>query len=392
MRPINGLLTGLVLGLILLVSPAAGATDFSITKDVAAGTFTFTDDNPNDPVFEVVVAGLGSTAGTTQPGFSATAFLFNDPLNCQPAIGSTITSGFCYVLTDPAASPIVGPSTTIFTYDSEFDDPTVPSEFAVAFDLPNGMTGACFGNTGPGDGCNAPVPVSAPEPASAQMILTALVVLLGLLAWRRCRPAPGAVPPPHIGTPREATFMTMNAVSRLVPAALGLLASLALLAAKPAEARLTRIVIDSTTTTTIGSVTYNEQVGRIFGELDPNDPHNTVIQDIGLASLDANNKVPYAATITILAPQTGATGVMLYQVSNRGGQGFPNPSTVEPGATYVWTGWQGDLLAKPCITDYPCSDLYAGPYSGSSGTHVLQVPVAHNPGNTTITGPAFTFS
>lgn len=162
-------------------------------------------------------------------------------------------------------------------------------------------------------------------------------------------------------------------------------------AAQPASARLTRILIDTTTTIVIGGVNYTQQVGRLFGNLDPADPHNTVIQDLGLAGLDADRKVPYAATVTILAPQTGATGVMLYQVSNRGGQGLPNAGTIEPGATYVWTGWQGDLLARNCITDYPCNDLYAGAYqpTGGNPVHVLQVPVAHNRDGSQITGPVY---
>lgn len=172
-------------------------------------------------------------------------------------------------------------------------------------------------------------------------------------------------------------------------AALAGLATLGFIGA--AEARITKIVIDTTTTTTIAGVTYNQQYGRIFGELDPNDSHNTIIQDIGLAPLNANNKVGYAATITILTPQAGATGVMLYQVSNRGGQSLPNASTIEPGATYVWTGWQGDVMTKNCITAYPCNNLYNGAYapSGSQPVHILQAPIAHNPDGSTITGPVY---
>ena len=78
-------------------------------------------------------------------------------------------------------------------------------------------------------------------------------------------------------------------------------------------------------------------------------------------------------------------------MSIRGGQSLPNAGTIEPGATYVWTGWQGDLLARNCITNYPCNDLYAGPYAptGGSPVHVLQVPVAHNPDGSQITGPVY---
>ena len=174
-------------------------------------------------------------------------------------------------------------------------------------------------------------------------------------------------------------------------ASVGLVVLMSASIASPAAARVTRIVTDATTNVTIGGVIYTQKVGRLFGDLDPADPHNTVIQDIGLAPLNANQHVGYAATFTILAPQTGSTGVMLYQVSNRGGQGLPNASSIEPGATYVWTGWQGDLLARNCISDYPCNDLYAGPYqpTGGNPVHVLQVPVAHDPSGSTITGPVY---
>ncbi len=170
---------------------------------------------------------------------------------------------------------------------------------------------------------------------------------------------------------------------------LGLATLAGLVHVAPADARTTKIIVDTTSTQTIGTVTYTLQYGRIFGELDPADPHNSGIQDIGLATPANDGKVPYVATFSVLRPTTGANGVMLYQVSNRGGQSLPTASTVSPGATYVWTGWQGDILAKPCITDYPCEDLTAGPYNGASGVHVLQVPVAHNPGNATITGPVY---
>lgn len=171
----------------------------------------------------------------------------------------------------------------------------------------------------------------------------------------------------------------------------GLLASSLLGLATPADARITKILIDTTTTVTIGTTTYTQKYGRIFGELDPGDSHNTIIQDIGLAPLNSNHKVAYAATITILTPNSGSSGVMLYQVSNRGGQSLPAASTVEPGATYVWTGWQGDVMTKNCITAYPCNNLNSGAYTptGSMPVHILQAPIAHNTDGSTITGPVY---
>ncbi|HVE51651.1 MAG TPA: hypothetical protein VNG69_18765, partial [Casimicrobiaceae bacterium] len=60
------------------------------------------------------------------------------------------------------------------------------------------------------------------------------------------------------------------------------------------DARVTRIEID--TTTNIAGQPYQELTGRAFGELDPNDSHNTLITDIALAPRNANGKVAYVAS------------------------------------------------------------------------------------------------
>ncbi len=165
----------------LMATHTAWAYDFALSKNVATGTLTFTDSNPAYGVSELVVEGEGFTAGTTLPGWSATAFLFSDPLNCLPAIGSTIESGFCYLLTDPTAgAPITG-GTTTFTYDPSFDDPSLPSEFAVVFDEPGGGVGACFGQTG--GGCN----VSVAEPSMSWTFLAALLGVMAVTTQRKLR-------------------------------------------------------------------------------------------------------------------------------------------------------------------------------------------------------------
>lgn len=88
------MLGALALGLAFVAATDARAADFTIMKNLGtdgAGTFTFTDTNPSDPVFEIVVSGLGLSAGTTRPGFSASTILFgSDPQNCLPVLGSTI--------------------------------------------------------------------------------------------------------------------------------------------------------------------------------------------------------------------------------------------------------------------------------------------------------------
>lgn len=166
-----------------------------------------------------------------------------------------------------------------------------------------------------------------------------------------------------------------------------------LLSAAAAEARVTRIVIDQQAPAfeghTVGNAgAYVRIRGRIFGAVDPKDPKNALIQDIALAPRNADGAVEYTATFTLLTPadRAATNGVMLYQVSNRGGRVEPNATTAVPGASYVWTGWQGDRLALGCITDYPCQSL-SNPTDGAG--EMLQVPVAHNTDGSTITGPVY---
>lgn len=167
----------------------------------------------------------------------------------------------------------------------------------------------------------------------------------------------------------------------------------AMLGTTPAHAHVTSTVIDSTAPAlggaTVGSVgTYSLVSGRAFGELDIHDPHNTIIQDLDLADRDAKGMVPYIATFQLLMPTTASadTGLMIYEVSNRGGNAIPTTATaVEPGAIYLQSGWQGDLLAH-CGTPYPCTSL-STPFTGTM--QVIQVPVAHNKDGSTITGSVY---
>ncbi|MGO9210665.1 MAG: alpha/beta hydrolase domain-containing protein [Terriglobales bacterium] len=161
----------------------------------------------------------------------------------------------------------------------------------------------------------------------------------------------------------------------------------------PAEAHVTSIVIDSSAPAygglPIGTAgPYVTLKGRVFGELDPHDRHNEIIQDIDLAPRNANGKVEYIATFQITMPATGslASGLMFYEVSNRGSNPIPTTAaSVVPGAIYVVSGWQGDLLSH-CTTPYPCTSLTA-PYTATN--QVIQVPVATHRDGSTITGPVY---
>lgn len=154
-----------------------------------------------------------------------------------------------------------------------------------------------------------------------------------------------------------------------------------------AQARITKIVLNAPTfpfgTQTFGSYgQYEELDGTAYGVVDPNDPHDSIIQDINLAPTTVNGQVQYSMNISILKPVNGnGNGVLLYDVVNRGSKIIPNffnigATTTNPagdgflenqGFIMVWSGWQGDLVKN-------------------TGLITANVPVAQNAKGGTITG------
>jgi hypothetical protein len=93
-----------------------------------------------------------------------------------------------------------------------------------------------------------------------------------------------------------------------------------------AQARVTRIVVNERISPafngrSFGTVGQYEQLNGIaYGEVDPQDPQNVIIQDIGLAPRNRDGKVEYSMDISILKPLDSTKGnhVLLYDVVNRG--------------------------------------------------------------------------
>jgi hypothetical protein len=151
------------------------------------------------------------------------------------------------------------------------------------------------------------------------------------------------------------TFVRVALVS-LLPVALAL-------TAQPAEARITKIRIDSRALAfggaSFGSVGQYETLrGVAFGEVDPDDPLNEVITDIKLAPRNSRGKVEYNMDFWINKPvdMTRANGTLLHDVPNRGnvrsleinvggaadlnaGDGFLQ----RQGYVMADNGWQGDV-------------------------------------------------
>ena len=166
-----------------------------------------------------------------------------------------------------------------------------------------------------------------------------------------------------------------------------------MLATAPLQARVTKIVIDekispafckgSTCPSYGGTGQYEQIAGRAFGELDPRDPLNALIQDVTLAK-DADGKVRYVASFVISKPvdMSKASGMLWHDVPNRG-----RPLTLadlerEFGDVGLASAWQGDNASLSL-------DLGTAVRSkmNANGNHWLQLPVAKNPDGSTITGP-----
>jgi len=148
----------------------------------------------------------------------------------------------------------------------------------------------------------------------------------------------------------------------------------------PAQAAITRIVVDSVTSpafdgASYGSVgQYETLEGRTFGELDPHDPRNAIITDIELAPRNANGNVEYMATFFLVKPidMSKASGLLWQFVPNRGGRITLSEARRIDGDVGLSSGWQGDNAGR---TAY-----------GTPGQDYVEVPIAKNPDGSAITG------
>lgn len=162
-------------------------------------------------------------------------------------------------------------------------------------------------------------------------------------------------------------------------------AAAALLLSASANAKVKRIVLDKSkgespayNGKSFGKAgPYEKLVGHAYGELDPKDPHNSIITDIQLAPHNTRGLVEYVATFTLFKPvdMGKASNVLIYEVVNRGRKIDPsgNSDGTDRGYSYLFSGWQGDI-----------------PEGGSPAgqePETIQVPVAKNADGSPITGP-----
>ena len=149
--------------------------------------------------------------------------------------------------------------------------------------------------------------------------------------------------------------------------------------AGPVQARVKKIVVDTKVSPAFDGATFGDAgqyetlAGRVFGELDPNDPHNTIITDISLAPKNANGKVEYVASFYLVKPidMSKSSHLMWQDVPNRGGRLTIVVAERNDGDIGLSSGWQGDNSGNTV--------------PGEKNDYVI-VPIAKNPDGSPITG------
>jgi hypothetical protein len=140
---------------------------------------------------------------------------------------------------------------------------------------------------------------------------------------------------------------------------------LACVIATPASAAVTKLQIEKTSPLAGG---YELLEGHFSGALDPADKHNTLINDIKLAPRNAAGKVEYSATFAIARPQGQMSGVLVYDVPNRG-KGAA--TAIGDGHVDVVSGWQGDLEEGPGVQ---LIHVPAAPVTGPALVRFMNMP------------------
>src|SRR4029450_4306414 len=151
--------------------------------------------------------------------------------------------------------------------------------------------------------------------------------------------------------------------------------------ALPAQARVTRIVIDTTVSPAFNGQAFGDAgqyetiAGRVFGEIDPLDHRHRIINDIDLAPKNSRGNVEYEATFFLVKPidMSKASGLLWQDVPNRGGRVTISTDLRRNGDVGLSSGWQGDNSG--------------GTAHGAPGRDYAVVPIAKNTDGSPNYGP-----
>jgi Alpha/beta hydrolase domain len=162
-----------------------------------------------------------------------------------------------------------------------------------------------------------------------------------------------------------------------------------------ADARITRIEIVRVESSTFEGRSfgdagqYEKLLGRVTGDIDPKDQHNSVIADIGLAPRNANGRVEYETDIMILRPIDPAKGnhKVWYELTNRGSilalQQFNDAPSGGKNPSKAADAGSGFLMRQGYSLMFSGWDTTA-----PTGSFTMTAPIAVSPDGSAITGPA----
>jgi hypothetical protein len=165
---------------------------------------------------------------------------------------------------------------------------------------------------------------------------------------------------------------------------------------RSADARVTEIVVSATEQPTFGGKSfgavgpYERISGRVTGEVDPKDPLNAIIVDIGLAPVNAKGMVEYSTDFQILRPVARGNGNkrLLYEITNRGSSSVLqtlNDSRTGIDVTTAGDPGNGFLMRQGYVILESGWDVTA-PRNGKLFTTTALI--AKNPDGSVIVGPA----
>ena len=146
---------------------------------------------------------------------------------------------------------------------------------------------------------------------------------------------------------------------------------------------------------------YERIAGTIYFAVDPNNPANRIITDIGYAPRNVDGKVEFRSDFYLIKPKdiSRGNGTLFYEVSTRGGKGMlgyynnalgsRNPRTdeemgdgflLEQGFTLLWVGWQFDVPLRDGLVRVfpPVATDNGAPITGLVRSEIIVSEVAYD--------------
>jgi hypothetical protein len=110
----------------------------------------------------------------------------------------------------------------------------------------------------------------------------------------------------------------------------------------PSQAEITRVIVTKTEPYLDGKVfrdagSYVRLSGQVYGEVDPRNLLNSLIQDISLAPVNSRGMVEYVSDFVILKPadMTRSNGLLFVSLPNRGNILAADTVLLQRGYIYV---------------------------------------------------------